>query len=88
MRIVGLKQKLCDRGIQRTQLQDPKSSKEQSGFWFNSCSAVNLNGPIYRTNPERERQKALPAGMIWATWQKQTSLMFSSIKLRPKNHHA
>jgi len=62
--------------------------EEQSGFWFNSCSAVNLNGPIYRTNPERERQKALPAGMIWATWQKQTSLMFSSIKLRPKNHHA
>ncbi|CAG5106546.1 Oidioi.mRNA.OKI2018_I69.chr1.g2891.t1.cds [Oikopleura dioica] len=77
-----------DKACEMTHSNTNCAIEEQSGFWFNSCSAVNLNGPIYRTNPERERQKALPAGMIWATWQKQTSLMFSSIKLRPRNFNS
>ena len=60
--------------------------KEESGFWFNSCSAVNLNGRIFRTR--EENSKMVEDGMIWATWHKEYySLMFSNILIRPAKFH-
>lgn len=63
--------------------------KEESGFWFNSCSAVNLNGRIFRTKDESSTRLKYTDGMIWATWHKEYySLMFSNILVRPANFHS
>lgn len=58
--------------------------QENSGFWFNSCSAVNLNGRIFRTRDATHSRVKYTDGMIWATWHPEYySLMFSNILIRP-----
>ena len=38
------------------------AKKDWTGFWYNSCSAVNLNGRIFRSSDENFKYKD---GMIW-----------------------
>lgn len=37
--------------------------KDKTGFWYNSCAAVNLNGRIFKSSDENLKNKD---GMIWA----------------------
>jgi len=57
------------------------AAKDGTGFWYNSCSAVNLNGRIFKSNDDNLKNKD---GMIWSTWHKENySLIYSSIFIRP-----
>ena len=38
------------------------AAKDGTGFWYNSCSAVNLNGRIFKSNDDNLKNKD---GMIW-----------------------
>ncbi|KAJ8040583.1 Techylectin-5B [Holothuria leucospilota] len=50
-----------------------------SGWWFNNCYHVNLNG-LYRTNGE----KADARGIVWSEWRGlNISLQYSEMKIRP-----
>ena len=39
------------------------AKKDSTGFWYNSCSAVNLNGRIFKSSDDNFKYAD---GMIWA----------------------
>jgi len=58
------------------------AKKDNTGFWYNSCAAVNLNGRIFKSSDENLKNKD---GMIWAgKWHKENySLIYSAIYIKP-----
>jgi hypothetical protein len=56
------------------------AAEEGSGWWFNRCSAANLNGHYYPTanyNVDQTRTGEFDDGVLWRTW---TQSKFVSLK--------
>uniref|UniRef100_H2ZBX7 Fibrinogen C-terminal domain-containing protein n=1 Tax=Ciona savignyi TaxID=51511 RepID=H2ZBX7_CIOSA len=57
---------------------------EAGGWWYNSCSAVNLNGVIYHNGVYNITSHGFDNGMIWGPWKGAWySLKEASMKIRP-----
>merc|ERR1719262_1277616 len=67
--------------------------QDKSGWWFNRCSAVNLNGVHYGTGSgslnykeDNARQQSFDDGILWQTWtnNKYESLVGTRMMVGPK----
>nr|XP_039256108.1 fibrinogen-like protein 1 [Styela clava] len=80
----GMKFSTFDRDNDRYQYNC--ASQDGGGWWFNRCSAVNLNGRVYRNGFYKAANTlyGFDNGMIWGPW---TGLWYalksSSMRIRP-----
>ena len=43
-------------------------SQDRSGWWFNRCSACNLNGHYYKSGMIEKGNTEFDDGLLWNTW--------------------